>query len=157
MKIKLKSTHCFLVKKDKVLLGMKKRGFGMGKWNGIGGKKQRQDKTIVDTFIRETEEEIRVTPLKYKLMAKIKFIWENNPEWNQIASIFVATKWRGKPTETEEEKPKWWPINKLPFYSMWEDDPSWLPFVLSGKFVRAKYIFDKNSKIKEFEIKGKND
>ncbi len=29
---------CFLVKDKRVLLGMKKRGFGVGMWNGIGGK-----------------------------------------------------------------------------------------------------------------------
>jgi 8-oxo-dGTP pyrophosphatase MutT (NUDIX family) len=154
MKIKIKSTHCFLVKNDKVLLGMKKRGFGEGKWNGIGGKKDKKDKNIVDTFIRETEEEIKVTPLNYKLMAKIKFLWEATPEWNQVAYVFVTTKWKGKIQETEEERPKWWQKNKLPFDKMWEDDPSWLPFVLSGHFVKAKYLFGKNGKIKEFKIKS---
>ena len=33
-----KTTLCFLLKNDEVLLAMKKRGFGVGKWNGVGGK-----------------------------------------------------------------------------------------------------------------------
>ena len=32
------STLCFLVKDNQILLAMKKRGFGEGKWNGVGGK-----------------------------------------------------------------------------------------------------------------------
>ena len=28
---------------EKVLLGMKKRGFGQGKWNGFGGKVQKKE------------------------------------------------------------------------------------------------------------------
>ena len=31
-------TLVFLREGGKVLLGMKKRGFGVGKWNGFGGK-----------------------------------------------------------------------------------------------------------------------
>ena len=153
MKLKLESTHCFCVKNGKVLLGMKKRGFGKGKWNGIGGKKHADDKTIVHTFIRETQEEIGVTPLEYKKMAILKFIYKSNPDWDQKASIFVTTKWKGKPVESEEEKPKWWPINKLPFYSMWQDDPSWLPLVLAGIKVKATYVFDMDNKIEKVILK----
>ena len=31
-------TLCFLLKKNHVLLGLKKKGFGKGNWLGIGGK-----------------------------------------------------------------------------------------------------------------------
>lgn len=31
-------TLAFVEKGDQVLLGMKKRGFGHGRWNGFGGK-----------------------------------------------------------------------------------------------------------------------
>ena len=148
------TTLCFLIKEDKVLLGMKKRGFGMGNWNGIGGKRHKTDKTIVETFLRETEEEIGVKPTEYKLMGKLKFIWEDKEDWNQLCSVFLVTKWRGKPVETEEEKPKWWPIDKLPFNKMWKDDPTWLPAVLTGKKIMGKYFFDKENRIKKYEVKG---
>ena len=39
-----------------VLLGMKKRGFGVGKWNGFGGKVQ-EGETIRECARRETQEE----------------------------------------------------------------------------------------------------
>ena len=34
-----------------VLLGMKKRGFGVGRWNGFGGKVEKQE-TILDSAKR---------------------------------------------------------------------------------------------------------
>ena len=39
-----------------VLLGMKKRGFGIGKWNGFGGK-VKDGETIRECAMRETQEE----------------------------------------------------------------------------------------------------
>ncbi len=31
-------TLCLIVDDGRILLGMKKRGFGAGRWNGFGGK-----------------------------------------------------------------------------------------------------------------------
>ena len=55
------TTLCLLVKGDEILLAMKKRGFGEGRWNGTGGKfDPENDKDIFDTAKRETKEEIGV-------------------------------------------------------------------------------------------------
>lgn len=35
---KILTTLCLIRKGDHILLGMKKRGFGEGRWNGFGGK-----------------------------------------------------------------------------------------------------------------------
>lgn len=34
----LETTLCLLKRNDEILLAMKKRGFGTGKYNGVGGK-----------------------------------------------------------------------------------------------------------------------
>ena len=49
---------CFLVdkKNKRVLMGMKKRGFGAGKYNGFGGKVEAGE-TIEEAVIRELWEE----------------------------------------------------------------------------------------------------
>lgn len=44
-------TLVLVVQPGKVLLGMKKRGFGAGKWNGFGGKVQ-PGETIEDAARR---------------------------------------------------------------------------------------------------------
>ena len=43
----------------KILLAMKKRGFGIGRWNGYGGK-VRSDETIEKAVERELEEEGKI-------------------------------------------------------------------------------------------------
>ena len=71
------ATLCLLIKenqdKEELLLAMKKRGFGVGKWNGVGGKINpvKGDRNIEDTAIRETEEEIGV---KIKDLEKVAIL-----------------------------------------------------------------------------------
>ena len=66
------ATLLFLRRNDEILLAMKKRSFGKGNWNGVGGKLDTGE-TIKQAMIRETEEEIGVTPTAYKQMAQIAF------------------------------------------------------------------------------------
>ena len=49
-------TLVFVLGQQRVLLGMKKRGFGAGKWNGFGGKKDPQE-TMKACARRELMEE----------------------------------------------------------------------------------------------------
>jgi hypothetical protein len=57
---------CLLIRENEgsiseILLAMKKRGFGQGRWNGVGGKPDKEKgETVLDSAIRETEEEIGV-------------------------------------------------------------------------------------------------
>ena len=44
-------TLAFVMEPKRILLGMKKRGFGMGRWNGFGGK-VKTDESIEDGAIR---------------------------------------------------------------------------------------------------------
>ena len=51
-------TLVYLLDNDRILLGLKKRGIGEGKWNGFGGKVHiNEGETIVEGAIREVEEE----------------------------------------------------------------------------------------------------
>ena len=36
-------TLVFVIEKSRILLGLKKRGFGVGRWNGFGGKVEKQE------------------------------------------------------------------------------------------------------------------
>ncbi|MEK6845806.1 MAG: NUDIX domain-containing protein, partial [Nanoarchaeota archaeon] len=50
------ATLCILIKRDEVLLGMKKRGFGIGKYNSFGGK-LKLGETIEEAALREVKED----------------------------------------------------------------------------------------------------
>jgi len=68
----LVTTLCLLRKENKILLAMKKRGFGEGKYNGVGGKIENGE-TPEETMIRESKEEILVTPKEYEKVGIIEF------------------------------------------------------------------------------------
>jgi len=140
------STLLFLLKDNQILLAMKKRGFGINRFNGVGGKPN-PNENILDTAIRETQEEICVVPKNINQVATLDFTFKDNPDWDQQVLVYLTKEWDGKPTETEEMKPQWFDIDKLPFENMWPDDPFWLPLVLSGKKLQAEFTFDQNSQI----------
>ena len=146
------ATLGFLVKDNKVLLAMKKRGFGMGKWNGVGGKPEGEE-TIEETSKREIMEEISVVVKSQELMAKIKFYFKNNEDWNQEVVVYKINDWENEPQESEEMAPKWYDIDKIPYDKTWVDDKFWLPKVLNGEKLEAKFVFGDNEEILEMEIK----
>lgn len=154
------ATLCLLIKEKQnpkeILLAMKKRGFGIGKWNGVGGKidPEKGDKNIVDTAIRETEEEIGVKIKDFEKVALLRFDFPYNKEWSQDVHVFIAKDWEGEPTESEEMLPKWFKVDEIPFGEMWDDDPHWLPRVLKGEKIEADFVFKKGEKIIKKDIKN---
>lgn len=139
------ATLCFVVDgypPQRVLLGMKKRGFGEGKYNGFGGKIENGE-AIAAAAIREMEEEsgIRVNNADLQPMARLTFSFPYKTEWDQVVHVFVASEWQGNPSESEEMRPEWFSVNALPFKQMWADDEHWLPLVLGGKRIDGKFTF----------------
>ncbi len=145
------TTISFLVKNNQVLLAMKKRGFGVGKWNGVGGKKM-PNESILQTATREAKEEIMVEPITIRHCATIYFYLPHDPEHNQKTSIFIVNKWKGKPTETEEMSPRWFNKFQIPYESMWSDDSIWLPKLLNNENFTAEFLFDKDNKVADYLI-----
>lgn len=140
-------TLLFLIRDNSVLLAMKKRGFGAGRWNGVGGKLIAGE-TIEQALVRECQEEIGVTPIQYEKAAEIIFHEQHNGERNTLqVHVFLSRQWKGKPKETEEMAPQWFKIASLPFHDMWPDDRYWLPQVLAGKKLHAEFELDINDSI----------
>lgn len=147
-------TLCFLVKGDRILLAMKKRGFGEGKWNGYGGKVEPEE-SLETAAMREVLEEANVVLDKNDIEARGKIIFRNPPGSDDFeVHIFVARQWQGEPEETEEMKPKWFGFPEIPFEHMWPSDKFWLPKLLEGRMISAEIFFDKTGKdIEKMDLK----
>jgi len=130
---------CFVVKDGRVLLIRKKRGLGAGKINGPGGKIE-PGETALGAAIRETQEEIGVTPLAVEERGVLHFQFTDG--YSLHCTVFVATDFEGEPIETIEAAPYWFAFDAIPFDEMWEDDRHWLPHVLAGKRFVAWFEFD---------------
>ena len=140
----LETTLCLLKKEDNILLAMKKRGFGEGKYNGVGGKLEKGETPEV-AMIRETQEEIKVTPTHYEKVGFIEFDEYYKGEKTRVVfHLYIAYDWEGTPKETEEMKPKWFSIKEIPYSQMFPDDQYWLPLILEGKKIKAYFEFDEN-------------
>ena len=141
-------TLCLIHTDTHLLLGMKKRGFGANKWTGFGGKLE-SGETLEQAACREVQEECALTILPENLTKRgiLHFTFEEDSTAMEV-HVFTAQTYEGTPTETDEMAPQWYPLDALPFDSMWEDDQHWLPtlFGTDHKFY-AHFHFNTEPKI----------
>ena len=95
----------------RILLGMKKRGFGQGRWNGFGGKVSDKE-TIEEAAKREIREEAGIEVNKLFKAGIIEFEFQNNPEVLEV-HIYRFKNFSGEPTESEEMRPKWFHVDEI--------------------------------------------
>jgi len=144
-------TLCIIHKGGKVLLGMKKRGFGEGKWNGFGGKVN-EGETIESATKRELLEESGLTANNLEKLGVLDFSWKGKETEILQVHIFKTTDFSGEPTEEEEMKPQWFEISQIPYDTMWSSDKYWFPLFLENKNFAGKVIFDENNNVLEHTI-----
>lgn len=148
------TTLCLLIKDDKILLAMKKRGFGVGKWNGTGGKfDPAKDKTILDAAIRETKEEVGLEIKNPERVGLFHFHFPYKPEWDQDTHLFLYKEFAGEPKESDEMAPKWFSINEIPYEQMWDEDKYWIPHILKGEIIEGDFVFGEGEKLLKHNIK----
>jgi 8-oxo-dGTP diphosphatase len=139
-------TLCFLVQgspPQSILLGYKKRGFGAGKYAGIGGGIE-PGESIQAAAIRELQEETQVVAQEEDLVfcGSLTFVFPSRRDWSQIVHVFRISRWQGSPQETEEMLPEWFSTQAIPYSKMWQDNAIWLPRLLAGQPVTATFTFD---------------
>lgn len=133
-------TLCLVMNGQKILLGMKKEGFGQGRWNGFGGK-VKDGETLESAALRELIEEAGITAEASALdkVAVLTFHFSGNPEWQ--VHVFGVSTWQGEPHETKEMRPEWHDRDRIPYSEMWEADRHWIPLVLAGKRISADVFY----------------
>ena len=135
----LLATLCYIRKEGRLLLIRKKRGIGAGKINGPGGKVD-PGETPLAAAIRETQEEVGVTPLDPQLRGDLIFHFADGLVLRCL--IYLAEDCLGEPHETAEAVPLWFATGALPYDEMWEDDREWLPLLLAGQSFTGKVNVD---------------
>lgn len=144
----IRRTLLLLKKDNQVLLAMKKRGFGAGRWNGVGGKLE-PGETVEQALVRECQEEVGVTPLHYWPVGEHDFVQDADvtEPWRMYVYAYLCDAWEGEPSESEEMAPRWFDIDKVPYDEMWDDDRFWMPLVFAGNIVNGHYSFDHDDKL----------
>jgi len=153
----IEATLCFVLDGSpprQVLLGRKKRGFGEGKFNGLGGKVQ-PGETPISAIVREVAEEAGVVISSDTLHSAgtIRFFFPFNRSFDHHVHVFTTRCWKGDVQESAEMAPAWFPIGSIPYERMWADDAHWLPLVLSGRRIEAEFTYAQdNETIESFAI-----
>ncbi len=132
------ATLMFIIQDGQILLIEKKRGLGAGKINGPGGKIE-PGETPLEAAIRETQEELLVTPHTPRKLGELMFAMSDSPDI--MCHVYRADGFTGTPTETDEAVPAWTSLDSIPYHNMWEDDRHWLPLVIGEQIFRGRFIF----------------
>ncbi len=117
----------------------KKRGLGAGKINAPGGRLE-SGETPLQTAIRETEEEVGVTPLLLSERGVLHFQFVDGLALH--CTVFLAEGCIGHEIETDEAIPMWMRPAEIPYHDMWADDIHWLPGMLAGGKFHGYFHFD---------------
>ncbi len=133
------ATILFVIKDGQILLIEKKRGLGAGKINGPGGKID-PGETPLEAAIRETQEELLITPHGARKLGELRFSMSDCPDI--LCHVYRADDFSGTPTETDEAVPVWTALDAIPYHRMWEDDRHWLPLLLDEQSFLGCFIFE---------------
>ena len=133
------ATILFVIKDGQILLIEKKRGLGAGKINGPGGKID-PGETPLAAAIRETQEELLITPYAPRKLGELRFSMSDCPDI--LCHVYRADDYSGTPTETAEAVPVWSALDAIPYHRMWEDDRYWLPLLLDEQSFLGCFVFE---------------
>lgn len=135
-------TLVFPLRGDFVLLGLGKKGYNEGLWNGYGGKVDSGDTSVRHTAVRELEEEVGLTVKQEDLCyhGYMTFVWESEVPGlgvqtarKVVVHMYSTASWQGEPRESDAMgTPTWFSVTELPYNSMPPDNPNWLPLVFAG-------------------------
>ncbi|TSC71286.1 MAG: 7,8-dihydro-8-oxoguanine triphosphatase [Parcubacteria group bacterium Gr01-1014_70] len=145
-------TLCVVYDDKHILLGMKKRGFGMGRWNGFGGKVE-EGESIDEAAKRELLEEAGIKADTLKKRGVLQFSFKDGSAPPLEVHVYSAHSFKGELMESDEMKPQWFLHSDIPYTDMWPDDIHWLPKVLVGKNIEGEFRFKDANTILHQEIR----
>jgi 8-oxo-dGTP pyrophosphatase MutT (NUDIX family) len=155
-----RTTLCFIFNdREEVLMILKKRGMGAGKWNFPGGKIQPGEDAVVAAQ-RETYEETGLQPEALEECGTLEFLFpegaaaSGNQSWSNVCRVFRTARYAGQLlAESEESTNAWVPVKEIPFDKMWPDDRRWVPLLLAGRPFHRVYRFNAADELLAEEVR----
>lgn len=129
----------FIRHDGQVLLILKKRGLGHGKFNAPGGRLEAGE-TPEQAAVRETQEEVGLTPQGLRFAGRLDFAFTDG--YSLRCHVFTASSYVGVLAETDEAAPFWCNETALPYARMWADDRLWIPLMLDGRRFEGRFVFE---------------
>ena len=151
--VQTKTTTLVLIMDEaqrRILLGMKKRGFGAGWWNGFGGKVQ-PDETIEECAKRETQEECGLVVTSMYQIGRMSFEFVDDPVLLDV-HVFYCDAYTGNFAESEEMLPRWFAYDNVPYTEMWPDDVLWYPYLFKKQKFKANFLFQGHTEILKHSV-----
>jgi 8-oxo-dGTP diphosphatase/2-hydroxy-dATP diphosphatase len=145
------TTLCLAHRHPEILLGLKKRGFGAGRWNGFGGKVHASE-SIEESAKRELLEEVCITARILSRAGILNFTFEDTAEHPIECHLFRIEDFEGEPRETEEMRPEWFHVDAIPFDEMWPGDRDWLPLFLEKVPFKGYFHFKDHDTVLRSEV-----
>ena len=144
-------TLLMVVQNGRVLLGEKKRGFGAGFWNGFGGKVE-DGEGVDEAALRELQEECGIDAVDMSKRGVLQFVYDDQSRPMEV-HVYHCSQFTGDIVETDEMRPRWWAIEKIPLEKMWPDDEHWYPLFLANKYFTGTVQFTNTTTIVEHDIR----
>lgn len=156
------STLCFCLQNGKILLALKKKGFGEGKWNGYGGKTKKVQtpegerwETPEEGALRELREESSIVARAEDLekVAEMYYFFPNDDGKYEEplfkCHVYLLKDPTSEAKETDEMgNPTWYPmdVNRLPS-KMWAGDRQLLPILFGKKKIIGYMKYEKDGMV----------
>ena len=141
----IQTTLWLMIKDWKIFLWEKKRWFAKWVLNWIWGKVD-WDESLDNCLIREAKEEIWIEVEEFEKIWEMNFYFEKKPEWNQVVHLYKISKYSWEIIESDEIRPFWFDLDKIPYGKMWDADKIRLPRILNWEkeIVYDFYYDDEN-------------
>ena len=100
------------IPRPQLLLGLKKRGFGVDKYNGFGGKVE-SGETMREAAVRELKEESGLHANALRMRGTLLFYMRDSSKIMNVG-VYECTDFSGDLAESDEMIPQWFDESGIP-------------------------------------------
>lgn len=143
------STAVYIFKGAHVLLTKPKTSLGTERWNGLTGAIEIGENAKM-AAARMVKSSVGVMSVLNEPASEI--LYHDSAHRNWKVAVFRVDTFQGEPVATGNIAIQWWPIDDLPYKTMWPGDDEWLPLVIGGKAFSAEVWFDDKGRVEKKDI-----